>query len=128
MMGKFILWLSAGMFIAYGLACLFSPALPMGYAGLDAVSGDAIPEIAAMYGGLQTGFGLFCLAGALRTEFYRPALLALLLCIGALALGRGFWALTAAGAAGGYTWGALVYELFTATLAALALRKGSAQP
>ncbi len=51
-------------------------------------SGDAFVEIGAMYGGLQTGFGLFCLLGALRKDFYRPALTSLLLVVGGLALAR----------------------------------------
>jgi hypothetical protein len=123
MLGKFVLWFSAAMFTAYGLACLFAPDLPMGYAGLAATSGDAVPEIAAMYGGLQTGFGLFCLLGALQATYYRPALVLLVLCIGLLALGRCYWALTAGVEVGGYTWGAAAYELVTAALAALALRK-----
>ena len=123
MLGKFVLWFSAAMFSAYGLACLFSPGLPMGYAGLGAVSGDALPEIAAMYGGLQTGFGLFCLLGALQAVFYRPALVLLLLCIGGLALARCFWAFNAPGEVGAYTYAAMAYEYLTAILAAIALRR-----
>jgi len=123
MLGKFVLWLSAAMFTAYGLACLVSPGLPMAYAGLGAVSGDALPEIAAMYGGLQTGFGLFCLLGALQAAFYRPALVLLLLCIGGLALARCFWAFNTPDEVGGYTYGAMAYEYLTAILAAIALRR-----
>jgi hypothetical protein len=123
MLGKFVLWLSAVMFTAYGLACLFSPGLPMGYAGLEAVSGDAVPEIAAMYGGLQTGFGLFCLLGALQAAFYRPALVLLLLGIGGIALARCFWAFSAPGDISAYTYGAMAYEYLTAILAAIALRR-----
>lgn len=123
MLGKFILWLSASMFIAYGLACLFSPALPAGYAGLQFVSSDAVPEIGAMYGGLQTGFGLFCVLGALRADYYRPALMVLLLCIGGLALSRCYWAVTGAGEIGSYTLAAMAYEYTTAILAAIALRR-----
>lgn len=123
MLGRFILWLSAAMFIAYGLACLFSPALPAGYAGLEFVSGDAVAEMGAMYGGLQTGFGVFCALGALRADFYRPALVALLLCIGGLALARCFWAFSGPGNPGAYTWGAMAYEYTTVILAAIALRR-----
>lgn len=123
MLGKFILWLSAIVFSAYGLACLFSPALPAAYAGLEFITGDAVPEIGAMYGGLQTGFGIFCLLGALKTDYYRPALMLLLLCIGGLALSRCFWAITGGAEVGSYTYGAMAYEYVTAILAALALRR-----
>jgi hypothetical protein len=123
MLGKFILWLSAIMFVTYGLACLVSPGLPAGYAGLGLVTADALPEVGAMYGGLQTGFGLFCLLGALKSDYYRHALLLLVLCIGGLALGRCFWALTGADPVGGYTYGAAAYEITTTLLAALALRR-----
>jgi hypothetical protein len=123
MTGKFILWLSAIVFIAYGLVCLVSPALPAEYAGLEFISGDALPEIGAMYGGLQTGFGLFCLLGALKADYHRPALVLLLLGIGGLALARCFWAFNTTGEIGAYTYGAMIYEYFTAILAAIALRR-----
>ena len=123
MTGKFILWLSAIVFIAYGLACLVSPALPAEYAGLQFISADALPEIGAMYGGLQTGFGLFCLLGALKADYYRPALVLLLLGIGGLALARCFWAFSVPGEVGAYTYGAMAFEYFVAIMAAIALRR-----
>lgn len=123
MLGKIVLWISAIMFIAYGLACLVSPAIPAGYTGLAMNSGDAVAEITAMYGGLQTGFGVFCLLGALRHELYRPALVSLLLLVGGLALARLFSTLTSVEAVGSYTYGAMAFEFTTAVLAALALRK-----
>lgn len=88
MLGKAILWISGFAFVGYGLACLYSPELPAGYAGLAMTTGDAYAEIGAMYGGLQTGFGIFCLLGALRAGFYRPALASILLVVGGLALAR----------------------------------------
>jgi hypothetical protein len=123
MLGKFVLWLSAIVFIAYGLVCLFSPALPAAYAGLEFVTGDALPEMGAMYGGLQTAFGVFCLMGAIKTDYYRPALMLLLLSIGGLALSRCYWALAGGTEVGSYTYGAMAYEYFTAILAAIALRR-----
>ena len=123
MLGRIVLWISAAMFTAYGIACLISPALPAGYAGLAMTNGDAFAEIGAMYGGLQTGFGLFCALGAVRAAFYRPALTLLVLCIGLLAVGRLVSALVGEGAVGGYTWGAMTYEFATAILAAIALRR-----
>lgn len=123
MLGKVILWISALVFVVYGLMCLFSPALPAGYAGLTMNTGDAFVEIGAMYGGLQTGFGLFCLFGALRSDFYRPALTSILFLVGGLALGRLYSTLTSSEPVGGYTYGAMIFEFSTAILAGLALRK-----
>ena len=123
MLGKIVLWVSAVVFIGYGVACLISPALPAGYAGLDMTSGDAFAEIGAMYGGLQTGFGLFCLLGALNRTYYRPALMLLVIAIGLLASGRLYSTVIGEGTVGGYTWGAMAYEFGTAILAAVALRR-----
>ncbi len=123
MLGKIILWISAIVFIAYGLACFFSPALPAGYAGLEMTNGDAFAEIGAMYGGLQTGFGLFCLLAALKPEYTRSGLVLLVICIGLLAVGRLYSTFTGPGDVGPYTWGAMAFEFATAILAALALRK-----
>jgi hypothetical protein len=122
-LGKVILWVSAIGFIGYGLACLVSPALPTEYAGLGMNTGDAHVEIGAMYGGLQTGFGLFCLLGALRRDLYRPALMSLVCLVGGLALARSYSTLTSTIAVGSYTYGAMVYEFSTAILSLIALRK-----
>ncbi len=123
MLGKIILWLSAVMFIGYGLACFFSPGLPAGYAGLVMSNSDAFSEIGAMYGGLQTGFGLFCLIAALKPEHYRSGLLLLVVAIGLLAVGRLYSTLVGTGDVGFYTWGAMSYEFATAIIAGIALRK-----
>lgn len=123
MLGKILLWVSAIVFIAYGLVCLVSPAIPAGYAGLSMNNGDAFAEIGAMYGGLQTGFGVFCLLGALRQELYRPALVSLVLLVGSLALARLYSTLTGYEPVGTYTYGAIVFESTIAILAAVALRK-----
>lgn len=124
-MGKFILWLSACVFIGYGLVSLLAPTVPAGFAGLILGNGDAYAEISAMYGGLQTGLGLYCLLAALRPEFYRAGLALLLIGIGSLAIARSIGALTTAEPLSLYTWGALGYEYMTALIAALALRKAS---
>lgn len=126
MLGKFILWLSAIIFTAYGLVSFFDPSVPAGYAGITMTNGDAFAEIGAMYGGLQTGFGLFCLLAAIKPAYYRAGLTLLLMCIGTLALGRLYSGLTASEAVAAYTWGALAYELFTAAVAAMALRNSAA--
>jgi len=122
-LGKIVLWVSSFSFISYGLICLFSPDIPAHYAGLNMTNGNAIVEIGAMYGGLQTGFGLFCLLAALNSNFYKPGLVLLVLCIGSLALARIYSTLIITDPVSAYTWGAMIYEFATAILAALALRK-----
>lgn len=122
-MGKSILWVSALVFIAYGLVSLFAPAIPARFAGLVISNGDAFAEIGAMYGGLQTGVGLFCLLAVLRSEFYRGGLALLAIGIGSLAIARSISALIAVDDLTIYTWGALAYEYATAIIAAIALRK-----
>tara|TARA_R110002049_G_scaffold142673_4_gene304569 strand:+ start:368 stop:742 length:375 start_codon:yes stop_codon:yes gene_type:complete len=123
MLGRVLLWVSALVFIGYGLACLYNPHLPAGYAGLTLTNGDAYAEIGAMYGGLQLGFGVFCLLGALRMDFRGAALTALVLLVGGLAVSRLYFTATGAEPVAGYTYGALVFEWLTAGLAALALKK-----
>jgi hypothetical protein len=120
---KIALWFPGLVFTAYGLVCLFAPELPAGYAGFGLNSGDALVEVAAMYGGLQFGFGVFCLLGALRSELSRPALLSVVLLVGGLALARLYSTLIGSEAVGSYTYGALVFECTTTFLAGLALRK-----
>lgn len=123
MLGKILLIVSGLVFSAYGIACFISPELPAGYAGLEITSGDAFAEMGAMYGGLQFGFGLFCLLGGLIPNLQRAALLLLVLSIGCLAMARFYSAWDADWMVGGYTWGALAYETLTALLAAIAIRR-----
>jgi hypothetical protein len=122
-LGKVVLWVSAVIFTSYGLICLFSPDVPARYAGLILSNGDAIAEIGAMYGGLQTGFGLFCLLAALNPNFYKSGLVVLVFCVGSLALARMYSTLLITDPVTAYTWAAMTYEFLTAILAALALRK-----
>ena len=127
MSGKIILWISAFIFICYGLTCLVSPEIPAGYAGLSMTNGDAIAEIGAMYGGLQTGFGLFCLLAALKPDYHKSGLILLVLCVGLLALTRLYTTLVASEPVAVYTWGAMAFEFTTATIAAMALHGFSKQ-
>ena len=122
MLGKGILWLSAVMFIGYGLLSLFSPATPADFAGLEILNGDGFAEVGAMYGGLQTGLGLYCGFAALNREFYRAGLLLLVFGIGALALARLLSLILSPDAVSAYTWGALGYESITTIIALLALK------
>lgn len=121
LLGKIVLAISALVFIVYGLVSLISPAIPAGFAGLTMNNGDAFAEIGAMYGGLQTGLGLFCAAAFFNPEFYRSGLMLLILAIGTLALARFVSLLMAQDPVTSYTYGALGYEIVTATLALVVL-------
>ncbi|NQX88957.1 MAG: DUF4345 family protein [Halioglobus sp.] len=122
MLGKVILWISSLAFVSYGLLCFFDPQIPGDFAGLDIANGDGYAELGGMYGGLQTGYGLFCLLGALRRDLYRPALLSLVLMLGSLAIGRLYSSISNDQVVGLYTWGAMAFEFATAALACIALR------
>ncbi|MFN2327382.1 MAG: DUF4345 family protein [Chromatocurvus sp.] len=128
-MGKFVLYLAGATFTAYGLTCLFKPDIAAAAASLSMQNSDAVAEVGAMYGGFQTGFGLFCLLAAWKPEYRRAGLWALLLGIGLLAAGRSYHAITASGDLSAYTLGAIAFESVITLLAALALRRrGSADP
>lgn len=124
MMTRSFLIFVALVFVGYGLACIADPVLPARLAGLEITNGDAYAEMSAMYGGLQTGVGLFCLLAAFRTRLESSALVLLVLGIGLLAASRGLGALRSDDVLTTYTWGALAFETFvTAASAALLLRK-----
>jgi hypothetical protein len=122
-MAKVVLYLAGITFTLYGLACLVDPGIAARAAGLELRGADAVAEIGAMYGGFQTGFGLFCLLAARRSDLRAGALWALLLGIGLLAVGRSYHALIGP-EPGAYTWGAIAFESLIVVLSALALRRG----
>ena len=123
LLGKTLLGVSAFVFMGYGLVSLVSPAIPAGFAGLVISNGDAFAEIGAMYGGLQTGLGLFCALALVKPEFYRSGLILLLIAIGSLALARLVSVLITTDPVTSYSYGALGYASTTAALALAALVK-----
>jgi Na+/proline symporter len=122
LLGKVVLGISSFNFIIYGLASLASPTLPAGLAGLGIMNADGFAEIGGMYGGLQTGIGLFCLLALIKPAYYRTGLSLLAICIGTLAVARLVSLLRTADTATIYTHGALLYEFATTLLAGIALR------
>ena len=123
LLGKTILSVSAIVFVCYGLISLVSPAIPAGFAGIAMSNGDAFAEIGAMYGGLQTGLGLFCAMAVVKTEFYRAGLLLLIVGVGSLAIARLISLLITTDPLSAYTYGATIYEFATASLATIAFLK-----
>lgn len=111
------------IFIGYGVACALDPTLAARLAGLGIGNGDAYAELSAMYGGLQTGVGLFLVIAGFQPRLQGAALLVLILGIGLLACFRGLGALRTEDLVTSYTWGALAFETFvTASAAALFLK------
>ncbi len=111
------------IFLGYGVACALDPNLAARLAGLSVTNGDGLAELSAMYGGLQSGVGLFLAVAAFQTRLQQPALLMLVLGIGLLAALRGAGALRTDDLVTAYTWGALAFETFvTASAAALLLK------
>lgn len=120
---SFLLFVAV-VFVGYGIACTIDPLLPARLAGLEIINGDGYAEMSAMYGGLQTGVGLFCLIAAFRQSLQESALLLLVLGIGFLAASRAGGALRSEDIISSYTWGALAFEtLVTALSAGLLLRR-----
>ena len=138
---KALLLVSGVIFAAYGILCWYNPELPAEYAGLFIATHDGYAEMAAMYGGLQTGFGVMLVLAALVNRYRRAGLWVIFMAIGSLAIARGSVAfsdldsgfnLTAgklqlAMSSGFtiYTWGALAFEFTIVLLAAWCLIKGT---
>lgn len=113
------------IFLAYGVACALDPGLPARLAGLSATNADGYAELGAMYGGLQSGVGLFLAIAAFRPRMQQGALLLLVLGIGLLAALRAAGALRAEEAVTAYTWGALAFETLVTAIAAALLNRRS---
>lgn len=123
MLAKVVLWFTAVSYLIYGVLCLVNPQMPTGYAGLTISSGDALLEVAAMYGGMQTGIGLFCLIGALKPIYTKPTLLFIALALGGLAAGRTLMFLITDQPVTSYTYGAIGFEWVLCALAVAAVAK-----
>lgn len=112
-----------GLFsVGYGLYCFIRPDFLDAFAGVAATSTTGTVELRAMYGGLQTAFGVLALLGALR-----PALThAVLLSIAILCAGLGSFRVmgtVAASEVSSYTGQGIAFELGTMALAVFLLRR-----
>ena len=119
MIGQGILGLSSLLFISYGLACFYDPSIAASNAGLVMEGSSAFAEIGAMYGGLQIGFGLFCLIAVINANYYRAGILALLIVIGFLGVARLISQIVGNDEWTSYTVGALIYELATMVISGI---------
>ena len=120
---KIVLGFNGVLFAVYGVYCVFALEALADFTGLAYARPGGYVEAGAMYGGLQTGLGLFLLYAVWRPKLVVPALVAMLFMLAGLALTR-LGGLTNHGA-DPYNLTAVVYELVTVALVAAALRRES---
>ncbi len=134
---RLLLGISGAIFMGYGVICWLDPEKPAELAGLFVATHNGYAEMAAMYGGLQLGFGSILFVSAFMKSYLRPGLWLIAICIGNLAVARGSVAFRgvdptfdlAAGRVGitmssgftAYTWAALAFEAFIVLGAIVAL-------
>lgn len=121
-LGRWVLGVTAAIFIGYGLICFLYPGFVASIVSLEPTAASALIELRAMYGGLQTAIGLLALSGALMADLRRPTLLMTLILLGGLALARAS-AIMIAGLWDFYNLFALVYETATALAALVAVAR-----
>jgi hypothetical protein len=126
MAARLFLLVCAIVWLPYGLYCLAQPDSLASAAGVVSASHTGTIELRAMYGGLQSALGIFCLFAALRADLVRSALLTLAFLCSGLALAR------LAGAAlerevSSYTALGFTFETLSAGLS-VALLRGRARP
>jgi len=115
-----VLGITGVIFFGYGLLCWLIPDPVLKLTGMQISAASGLVEFRAMYGGMQMGFGLWCLM-ALGAENRRiPGLWSVLLIMGGLALARVI-AIFAGATISLYLSGALIYEGLTALAAAFFL-------
>ena len=124
MIARVFLGFQALLFIPYGLYCLVKPGFLEEAAGVSAAGITGTIEIQAMYGGLETAFGVLCALGALQLSMRRPALIAVLFLFTGLAIPRVTLGLMN-GDLGGYTLTAMIFESFSALMAFYLLAKSN---
>jgi hypothetical protein len=88
MFAKVFLGISTIAFVGYGLMCLAQPSVVADATGMQLLTGTAVVEVRAMYGGLQIAVGLLALLGLLRADLETQVLVALGLLFFGLASGR----------------------------------------
>ena len=114
---RIFLALSALVWLPYGIYCFVDPTMLDLAAGLSFASPTGSTEIRAMYGGLQIGIGVLCVAGLWTPAWRSTALRTLLVLVGGLFATR-VLGLAIDGSLSTYTASALVFEGVTVAAAA----------
>jgi len=120
-LARIVLKLVGFLFVALGVWGLLSPVQFAGMAEVQLATPTAITDGRAVYGGLELGIGTFLLLCANRQELVRSGLLAVLLIVGGLFIGRTIGLLLDASGST-ITYQALGIEFLCTALAILALK------
>ena len=88
MAARWLLGITAVMFVALGLNGLLNPVGHLAPYGLELATPGWLGAVRANYGGMHLGIGLLFALGAVRAEWQRTGLAVLLAFLGGLAVGR----------------------------------------
>jgi len=119
---RIFLGATGALWLLYGLYCFGNPGALADGAGVVFQTQTGSTELRAMYGGLQAAIGLLALAGVVRADLTRPALLAMAFLTTGLASARLLGVLLDGGLSG-YTVLGLLFEISSAVLATRFLRR-----
>lgn len=121
--GKLAIVITAAAFTGFGTALMMKPEELLKTIGIRANQKVGRTELRAMYGGMELGLGAFFTMAALKEQWRRPALMAILCGIGGLGATRIATAIAQGDGPLTYAMGAP--EVAATTLAAISLVRGA---
>ncbi|MEL7309979.1 MAG: DUF4345 domain-containing protein [Pseudomonadota bacterium] len=119
-LARVVLWIFALMTLTFGAVSLVAPQIIAGAIKIEMLTPGAMTEIRSFYGGLELGLAAFWIAGAIKPELTRAALVSMVLAWGAVALSR-IAGLVIDGGTASSLYYALVSEVAAAVMAYIAL-------
>ena len=120
-MGRLAAAWSGGLLCLFGLLYVVAAERMLGLAELEHLSPTALTDLRVMYGALELGPGLFCLASLRRTAWLEPALALAAITFACIAAVR-LLGISLDGTANQYHLTAIAIELATCAFASLAWR------
>ncbi|MEM7611277.1 MAG: DUF4345 family protein [Pseudomonadota bacterium] len=121
-LAKVTLWLFGLITLAFGVWSLFAPESLAALIKWGIVAPASITEIRAFYGGVEIGLAAFWIAGALKPDLTRGALLSMLLVWGMVVISRGA-GIILDDSYSSTMLGALIAEVAAAVMAFISLRR-----
>jgi len=125
---RILLLVTGTIWTLYGMSCFMFPDTIFPLLGYDITKTDAQMEFWAMYGGLQTGVGLMFLFASGNEKYWFGALMAMVMIVGGLMIGRivGIWSV---GDISGYSVWVIIYEgITTGCVVAGLIKQSNAHP